>query len=898
MNPLKELHEKGQSVWLDYIRADLLESGKLERMVKEDGVRGVTSNPTIFQKAIAGGEEYDARIKKLLMEEPFLENEELFEKLAVEDIQRACDVLDVVFSESGGGDGFVSLEVSPRLAEDTEGTIQEARRLWKEVDRPNLLIKVPATPAGIPAIEALLAEGINVNVTLMFSLDHYEAVARAYINGVSSARDPTRSASVASFFVSRVDTQVDKALEAIGTPEAMALRGKAAVSNAKLAYKRFTEIFYGAAFQKLRASGVNVQRPLWASTSTKNPAYSDVLYVDDLIGPDTVNTMPPNTIEAFRDHGRPRTTITEDVDEAERVIESIESLGISLREITERLQEDGVRAFAGSYDELLMTIDAKRTDMEAGMTAPAYYSANAFEDKCTARMKSWETEHFGARVWEKDYTLWSRERVPEITDRLGWLDLPTTMRAKTAEMSALAQELKKEGVRHVVLLGMGGSSLAPEVFGRTFTPPAGFPSLLVLDSTHPAAVRTVESAVELGKTAFIVSSKSGTTLETLSLFRFFWERVSTISQTPGRRFVAITDPGTPLEKMAEERGFRKVFNADSEVGGRYSALTHFGLVPAAIVGVDTDKLLARAKTMASACGPDVGTAENPGLALGALLGECALSGRDKVTFLAEQSLASLPLWMEQLIAESTGKSGKGIVPVADEPVAPPETYGADRLFVHFALHGETPSGTEAALRKLEAAGHPVTRIRFRDIYDLGAEFLRWEMAVSAAGAILGIQPFNQPDVQLAKDLAKKAMAETGDTGNEREVLTYQIDNSEKLSPAIKGLLDSGRDGDYIRHPGLPAPKRPHLEGPPGRSTTTEECLQAGDDGWLRSEVSALHGTTPQGRSKYGPVLFKSWMIPSKACPYPRRTSISGISSMPSPLEITERSTSGSAGSSE
>ncbi len=797
MNPLKKLHDKGQSVWLDYIRADLLDSGKLEKMVQEDGIRGVTSNPTIFQKAIAAGGEYDERIKRLLKAEPFLDNEELFERIAVGDIRRACDALRRIFDASEGADGFVSLEVSPRLAEDTEGTIQEARRLWKEVDRPNLLIKVPATPAGIPAIEALLAEGINVNVTLMFSLDHYEAVARAYINGVSSAPEPGRSASVASFFVSRVDTVVDRELEAVGTPEALALRGKAAVANAKLAYKRFREIFYGAPFAKLAEKGVHVQRPLWASTSTKNPSYSDVLYVEELIGSDTVNTMPPKTLDAFRDHGDVRETVTENVDEAERVIEAVEALGISLRKVTEKLQEDGVEAFAKSYEQLLETIGEKRADIEASMTPPAAYSPGPWDEKRQARLMRWADDNFASRMWSKDFRLWSKEQVPEISDRLGWLDLPTSMRPQAAEIAAVAQEMRKEGVQHVVLLGMGGSSLAPDVFGRTFKGIRGFPALIVLDSTHPAAIKAVEGSVDLTRTAFVVSSKSGTTLETLSLFRYFWDRLSRVSDAPGRRFVAVTDPGTPLEALAKERGFRKVFNANPEVGGRYSALTHFGLVPAALVGVDIGALLAKGRTMAEACGPDVPVDQNPGLRLGALLGELALAGRDKVTFLAEASAAALPIWMEQLIAESTGKSGKGIVPVADEPVGPPEVYGEDRFFVHFALHGETPPASETALKELEAAGHPVARIRFRDLYDLGAEFFRWEVAVAAAGAVLGIQPFNQPDVQLAKDLAKKAMAEAGKSKERSDIQELQVLAGTDLKNELNSFLELRRAGDYI-----------------------------------------------------------------------------------------------------
>ncbi|MEJ2422313.1 MAG: transaldolase, partial [Acidobacteriota bacterium] len=340
MNPLKTLLDEGQSLWLDYIRASLLESGELQRMISEDGLRGMTSNPTIFQKAITQGDNYDGRLRKLLQDNPNAGEAELFEKLAVQDIGRACDILRPVYDDSNGADGFVSIEVSPLLARDTEGTVQEARRLWREVDHPNVMIKVPATPEGIPAIETLIGEDIHVNVTLMFSLKHYEAVAHAYLRGLEKASRPAQAASVASFFVSRVDTKIDEMLDSVGTEEAASLKGRVAVANAKIAYRRFQQLFHGEAFKKFREEGVHVQRPLWASTSTKNPAYSDVLYVEELIGPDTVNTMPPETIDAFRDHGKVSRTVTEGVDEAKAVLEKLARLGIDLDKATEALQEE------------------------------------------------------------------------------------------------------------------------------------------------------------------------------------------------------------------------------------------------------------------------------------------------------------------------------------------------------------------------------------------------------------------------------------------------------------------------------------------------------------------------------------------------------------------------------
>lgn len=370
MKPLEQLLQCGQSIWLDSISRDLINSGELQRLVTEDKLRGLTSNPTIFEQAITRGNSYDDALSKLLKANDKQTDKALFEAVAIEDIRMAADVLRPVYNETNGGDGYVSLEVSPQLAHDTAGSIAEARRLWQAVQRPNLMIKIPATPEGIPAIEQLTSEGINVNVTLMFSLKHYEVVARAYIAGLERrAASPGATkplpVSVASFFVSRVDTVVDALLEKMGTPEALNLRGKIAIANAKLAYQRFREVFYGESFAALRGKGARVQRPLWGSTGTKNPAYSDVLYLEKLIGPDTVNTVPPKTLQAFGDHGRVHPTLQEDMVQAKANIAQLAQLGIDLDAITEKLQNDGVAAFAASYDKLLGAIKEKRQDILA-----------------------------------------------------------------------------------------------------------------------------------------------------------------------------------------------------------------------------------------------------------------------------------------------------------------------------------------------------------------------------------------------------------------------------------------------------------------------------------------------------------------------------------------------------
>lgn len=369
MNPLKDLNEHGQSVWLDFIQRKLLTGGELRRLVDEDGLKGVTSNPAIFEKAVADSDDYDDLIARLGAGGS-AEPKAVYEAIATRDIQEAADVLRAVYDETDGRDGYVSLEVSPYLAHDTEGTVAEARRLWNTVARDNLMIKVPGTAAGVPAIERLIGEGISVNVTLLFAREAYEQVAQAYIRGLARAasdgRDVARIASVASFFISRIDSLVDdtlmKRMESAddqGKERLRALMGKVAIANAKVTYKRYKEILQGEGWQALAGKGARPQRLLWASTSTKNPDYPDVLYVDELIGVDTVNTIPPATLAAFRDHGKARQSLEEDVEGAAETMAALERAGVSMKEVTDKLLDDGVRVFSEAFDKLLAAVEAE-----------------------------------------------------------------------------------------------------------------------------------------------------------------------------------------------------------------------------------------------------------------------------------------------------------------------------------------------------------------------------------------------------------------------------------------------------------------------------------------------------------------------------------------------------------
>jgi transaldolase len=362
----KQLGHYGQSIWLDYISRQIIRSGELKRMVEEDGLTGVTTNPSLFEKAIDGSHDYDQAFERLLVTDTNIDAQTLYERLSVEDVQMAADVLRPVYDHTRGRDGFVSMEVSPYLAHDTQASVVEAQRLWDEVSRPNLLVKIPATEEGIPVIDVLIAKGINVNVTLIFSRRQYEAVMRAFLSGIENAPDPTRTISVASVFVSPIDAIVDSLLEKTGSPEALGLRGKIGIANAKLIYREFKSVFYSARFAGLRLRRVPVQRVLWGSTGTRNLAYSDVMYVEELIGPDTINTVPPATLNAFRDHGYVRgPTLEEEVTEAEAALNLLSKMGIDLNAVAESLQADGVMAFAASMDKLLATINRKSKALQS-----------------------------------------------------------------------------------------------------------------------------------------------------------------------------------------------------------------------------------------------------------------------------------------------------------------------------------------------------------------------------------------------------------------------------------------------------------------------------------------------------------------------------------------------------
>src|SRR5215212_465234 len=738
-NRLTEIMQLGQSVWYDNIRRAMITSGDLQKKIEEDDLRGVTSNPTIFEKAITGSADYDEQLRRLVQAGKGAS--EIYEDLVAEDIGNAADILLPVYERTDGLDGYISLEVSPRLAYDTAGTIDEATRLFERVGRKNVMIKIPAAQEGLPAIEESIYRGININITMIFSIENYEQVAEAFVKGLerraAEGKNVDHIASVASFFVSRVDTAIDADLE----------------------------------YKARHASSPEEKRRL-----------------ENLCGRETVNTVPPATYTAIRDHGRVELTLEEGLDECRALIEQLAEVGIDLKAVTEKLQRDGLAAFVNSFDTLVESIEAKRDTLLSGINERLTASLGKYADAVSAAIKEAEKGDVMRRVWRKEAALWKSEEEHQkiIKNSLGWLNVADQMIGVEDDLVAFADRLREKGFRHVVLNGMGGSSLAPEVLRRTFGKQEDYPELLVLDSTDPDTVADYREKIDPAQTLFVVSSKSGTTTEPLMFYRYWFGEVGKVKENPGENFLAVTDPGTKMEADATRDKFKRVFLNPPDIGGRYSALSYFGMVPAALMGVDIRKLLDRAERVMHACSQVVPASENPGARLGAIIGECAQAGRDKLTIVADPKVESFGLWVEQLIAESTGKEGKGVVPVAGEPLAAPSAYGDDRLFVSIAV-GRPDSETESRLKALEAAGHPVVYRTLTDLYDLGEEFFLWEIATAFAGWRLGINPFDQPNVQESKDATKELLEKFERAGK----------LEEQTAPVTDGTLTIFAEGKYL-----------------------------------------------------------------------------------------------------
>lgn len=827
MNKLIELLENGQSYWLDNLTRGKITSGELKMRVEEQGLRGITSNPSIFNKAITSGTDYDAQITKLVKEGK--NPSQIYDALTIKDVQDACDILYPVFEKSGGMDGFVSLEVPPYLARDTEGTMKEVRRLSKAVDKKNCLIKIPGTKEGVPAIQQMLFEGININITLLFSVEGYDAVAQAYINAIKlrlkEGKSIDKIISVASVFISRIDVLTDQLLDQYIIPNTEnknihsthLLTGRAGIATARICYQQYKEMFCDEEWKKLEKQGAHVQRLLWASTSNKDPLADDLRYVESLIGKDTINTLPDKTIKDFANHGIiKKDAIEQDLDSAYSLYGELNKIGVDISFITQQLENDGIQSFLKDYNKLLINLADKRLKILGDDVSTQQISSGKFDAQVKAAYTSIDERQVARLLFNKDPHLWKKdpEQIQSISERMGWLSLADHSRKNSEMIITFVDSVIKEGYTDAVVLGMGGSSLCSEVTRQTFDTVDGYLQLLVLDNTDPEAILAIESKINLEKTVFIVASKSGSTEETLCFFHYFYQQlINKKYANPGKNFIAITDDDTPLVKLAKEFKFRAVFINPPYLGGRYSVLSDFGLVPMALMGIDIKAVLESTRQMENSC-DSVPTISNPAVSLGVALGIYQKNGRDKVTFILSSSISSFGYWVEQLIAESTGKEGKGLIPIHGETIGTPENYGNDRVFIHMYIPSDNNKADEKKIKALEEAGHPIVRIKMSNKMAIGGEYYRWEVAVATSGVVMSINPFDQPNVEESKkntnDLLE-AWSKEGDFkiaepllkidnmaiygGKETHILS--LNKYKSLVDIINGFTAMANPNDYI-----------------------------------------------------------------------------------------------------
>lgn len=708
-NPILEAYAAGQSFWLDYIRRDLLETGELERLIESGEIRGVTSNPSIFQQAIGGSNLYDAAMRPLA--HAGWDAEAVFESLAVHDIRAATDLFLPLYEGTGGRDGYVSIEVNPQLADDSEATLVEARRLWKMVNRPNLMVKIPATPAGIPAIERAIAEGININVTLIFALERYTEVMQAYLLGlerrVEDGLPLDRIASVASFFVSRVDTAVDRQLELTVREEgpnaarAAALLGRAAVANAKLAYAQFKSVFGEARFTELQERGARVQRPLWASTSTKNPAYSDVMYVEELIGPDTVNTVPPKTLSAFRDHGTAQPSLERNLSDARAQLVAIEGLGVSMPEVTSRLEQDGVQAFTDSYQSLLQIVESRIDGMRAEL--------GPLQERLPEMLDQLDQERVASRYWRKDPTLWPEVGSDPVTDHEQvWRQL----------LPELDQQLS------------GFRALKPEriawVSSRNLDTTGNDLQLLQVLSLDPTEQRMLESATPIESTFFVVASSYPEDPALEAVLQPIWDRASNrLGEQAAQHFLVLSGSGSSLSRLARQRQLPLV-------EGRVELSE--AMLLAELGSRSAATLPEAASQMRFRCGPHATGGENPGLYLGAVLATAVRAGTGRLGLLSDSGQEPVVGWLADRF-EASGLADR----LALLRLAPSEAGEADRLIVYLRSSGELDEQIAAWV----AAGIPC--LQLDATAGLGGEAVRWEMGLGVAAHSLELEPKPLPE---------------------------------------------------------------------------------------------------------------------------------------------------------
>ncbi|MBE0480045.1 MAG: bifunctional transaldolase/phosoglucose isomerase [Dehalococcoidia bacterium] len=813
-NPLLRIRSLGQSIWLDSLRRRLLTPGELDRSIREDGLRGVFLDISWLEKALTGTHEYNAVLNRMSRGQS---QAGLYRSLIVEDARLAADLLRPVHDRTLGRDGFVTVPLKVNTEADLKTWVEDAADLWQAIERSNVLLGIPGTEDARLLLRQLIAEGMNAGVILIFSLDHYREVAEAYIDGMedreSQGKPLDRIASIAAFSISPIDMLVDFSLEGMMnqaedavSEAARAMRGLTGISVAHAAYRIYRDVFRGERFRRLANKGARSQRLVWTDIAAGRPGYPDLFYMEELVAPETVSALNLELLNAYRERGSPEPRLEAFGDDARLVLDRLPLTGNELGEVTARLEEEGLRRLAVNQERLHASLKSATEGRTRPFVDRQSFMLGDYEGAVGRRAEKMERADFSERFWRKDSTLWRNGGFrAAIRNGMGWLHVPEKTAGYTDRLFDFLDEMHHEGYDQLIHMGIGGSSLAPLVFQRVFPAAAKALEPNILDTNDPAAILETERNVRVNKALFILASKSGHTAEPLALDAYFFGRMHSVKgEAAADHFAVITDPDGPLEQVARERSYRRVFYGFPDVGGRYSVFSNFGLVPAALMGLNISGLIDRALAMMYACSPGTPLHENPGLLLGTALGELALAGRDKVTLVMPRSIAAFGLWLEQLLAESSGKDGVGLLPVAGESLGDPSVYGNDRVFVHFRDGKDTAA--ESSVEALRRVGHPVISLEIEGPIDLGHEFYRWELATAVACSILDVNPFDQPDVQLSKEYTNRLLADL-----RRGIQIFQENPSNVEAPLrfygdvpalgsrslLRDFFGKSRKGDYI-----------------------------------------------------------------------------------------------------
>ena len=763
INRIEALRDIGQSVWLDQANRCQLKNGELVKMIEKGQVSGLIMNSGNMCSAILNSDDYASALVPMML--AGWNCRKIFDKLLVDDVRSAAGIFKDLYISSGGKEGYVTLTLDPELSHNIEKTVSETKRIWTAVNRPNILIGIPATEEGLEAAKQLVTEGININFTMIVSEKSYSGAVDAYLSGLETrlkeGKPIDKIYSTASVDVAEIDHIVnkflDQAVDPVDPDKSTATRGlkmKAALIICRRIFNLFLETNQSGRMQNLIAEGAEIQHLLWSSLCHKEPSFKDTYYTDSLIAENTILSVHPKLMDAVIDHGQIIPSLRVPHEEDNQIIEEFEKLGIHFESLTERVQEEIMESYKSAFESMLKELDKKSDRVKKSLGC--LYTP-VFEN-----FKKLEEDSIIQRIFAKDPTVWTfdTQAYPEIRNRLGWLDAHQNIAKSIDEYKSIAAGLKKDGIHKILLMGMGGSSLAPEVMALTFKNNDGM-ALEIIDSTDPVQVLAADASHPPKETVYIVSSKSGGTAEVQAFLDYFFERAKTeLADQAGSHFIAITDPGTQLERKAKEMGFRNIILADPSIGGRFSALSAFGVFPAVLMGINPETIIEQATRMAKICAPSNSVGCNEGAALGVYMGTAALNGRDKFTILTDPEFSAFGSWLEQLIAESTGKMGKGIVPIDIEPKLAPSEYAEDRAFVYV----ET-SGTQTDfVNELIAAGQPVLTIKLNDLNELFAEFYRWEIAVAVACSLLGVNAFDQPNVQDSKNRTVAKITEYKEKG--------------------------------------------------------------------------------------------------------------------------------------